>query len=268
MHRCRLLQVVLSIHMEVAGVEPASSEWHIGFIPIRFQSHPREYFQTSDLRFQINLQSETCDPRPKAALWRAAILPILFYPSSVSWFSPRRYLPPPDGEAASLRQDRNQCVPSRAHPFHGACSGQPWRSAHLPCTRLDVHLAAVVSNDAGRLLPCRFAPYPFKASLRLAFSGGNSFCCSCRHSPLPSSPCEGEVRWGEFPDLLFRQATLPVDFAFSKPPPPRTGRRGSDEPQRASSGATRTPGRESGSSSIPFQMAWDSDGPLTRHSGK
>jgi hypothetical protein len=122
-HRCRLLQFVLSIHMEVAGVEPASSEWRLGFIPIRFQSHPREYFQTSDLHFQINLQSDTCDPRSKAALWRAAILPILFYPSSVSWYLPRRYLP-----RQTARRDRcdrtetNACSPERTS-FTGLAPG-------------------------------------------------------------------------------------------------------------------------------------------------
>jgi hypothetical protein len=47
-HRCSLPQVVLSILVEVAGVEPASSEWHIGLIPIRYQSHPRVLFQISE----------------------------------------------------------------------------------------------------------------------------------------------------------------------------------------------------------------------------
>lgn len=41
MRHCSLLPVVLSIPVEVAGVEPASSVRHIGLNPIRFRSHPQ-----------------------------------------------------------------------------------------------------------------------------------------------------------------------------------------------------------------------------------
>lgn len=40
MHHCRLLLVVHSILVEVAGVEPASSECHIGLVPIRYPIAP------------------------------------------------------------------------------------------------------------------------------------------------------------------------------------------------------------------------------------
>lgn len=87
MHLCRLLQVVHSIRMEVAGVEPASSGRHIGFIPIRSDRTPG--FRL--LNVVIHFLHE--QPHSSTPSWRAAVLPILFYPSSVSWHMPRQDLP-------------------------------------------------------------------------------------------------------------------------------------------------------------------------------
>ena len=68
-------------------------------------------------------------------------------------------------KTAPLRQDHRSA----------AQSGETM--THLPCSQLDIHLAAAIADGAGWPLPSRFAPCPFK-------TGGNLFCCSCRYSPL------------------------------------------------------------------------------------
>lgn|GEM_PF-4191793 len=72
--------------------------------------------------------------------WQVVVPPILFFPSSVSVFAYRRRL-------------RLACA-----SYNGAATGLTLLPAHLPCSRLDIHLAAVISADAGGLLPHRFAP--------------------------------------------------------------------------------------------------------------
>ncbi len=69
--------------------------------------------------------------------------------------------------------------------------------AHLPCSRLDIHPAAIVSNDAGSLLHYRFTPYLGTASRTTPTAGILSVAVVVI---LPEGGC---------PDLLFHQATWP-----------------------------------------------------------
>ncbi len=113
-------------------------------------------------------------------------------------------------------------TPARLAPAGIAATGPnpplPAEPAHLPCSRLDIHLAAVVANDAGRLLPHRFTP-DRRASSRPYPSAGILSVAVVVTPPLPMRR----------PDLLFHQATCP----------------------------DLHPGRESGSSSTLFRAATD-----------
>ncbi len=146
---------------------------------------------------------------------------------------------PPDSEKASSRTPDSVLIRHLSRGFaHGvptpayrpdgpAAAGSQQLSpaeagfsalTRLPCSRLDVHPAAVVSAGAGRLLPYRFTPYPAGSP-----PGGNALCCSCRHGPM-SPPC------GEAPDHS-------LTCCFVRQPCHLDGFR-------------RPPGWESGSSSI------------------
>jgi hypothetical protein len=70
---------------------------------------------------------------------------------------------------ASRRDDAAATGPNpKVCPLGPHSSGTPTRGsrhlARLPCSQLDIHLAVVVSDDAGRLLPHRFAPHPRRQS--------------------------------------------------------------------------------------------------------
>jgi hypothetical protein len=65
----------------------------------------------------------------------------------------------------------------------------PLRPVHLPCSRLDVHPATAIADNAGGLLPHRFAPVPFLAARVGLFSVAVVVICRSR---------------SKHPNLLFR----------------------------------------------------------------
>src|SRR5581483_3826602 len=72
-------------------------------------------------------------------------------------------------------------------------------TAHLPCSQLDIHLAADISADAGRLLPCRFAPVSWDKFINLFYEWVYFLL------QLSSSDVK---KYSTCPDLLFHQATV------------------------------------------------------------
>ena len=79
---------------------------------------------------------------------KQAVPPILFYPPSVS----------PD--KSDGRDCLAECDPTLTPPLRREPIALARHRSHPPCSQLDIHPAAIVSNDAGGLLPHRFILRP------------------------------------------------------------------------------------------------------------
>lgn len=166
--------------MEVAGVEPASSDWHVGLSPIRYQSHPRYA------------------PRAAGPVWIHRV-PTIRNHIAVSSRTP-------DSVLSVI------CLVVSTTASHAPF---PWRdcaaaTGPIPCTAssrapFDVLLVANLGNGPPALLPVGHSPsrrclqrrwqaltlpvrpFPARTAVWPYRKGGYTFCCSCRHSPFDLS---------------------------------------------------------------------------------
>lgn len=155
--------------MDASGFEPESPVWHIGFYPVRHQSHALSFGKWSYPRF-------------------------CFTPSSVSKHCC-------SGDMYAAHTSMRCITPLRQD---SGFTSKP--RIHLPCSRLDIHLATAIADNAGGHLPHRFAPVPF---WRMPLRVGILSVAVVVIRPLRNG----------YPDLLFHQATCAVRL-----PTPRVGK--------------------------------------------